>query len=105
MSYSARRRHRASAARLRWLRRRLPGWRVRVGGYAQPQTNQKAIWALVPGILGLVCCGSSPASGADPRQQAKKEIAAPAAARRPVRAWRRPGFVLGIIAIVLGVLC
>jgi hypothetical protein len=26
------------------------------GGYAAPRTNQKAIWSLVTGILGLVCC-------------------------------------------------
>ena len=26
-------------------------------GYVQPQTNSKAIWALVLGILGLLCCG------------------------------------------------
>ena len=27
------------------------------GGYAHPQTNQKAVWSLVLGIVGLVCCG------------------------------------------------
>lgn len=27
------------------------------GGYAAPQTNQKALWSMILGILSLVCCG------------------------------------------------
>ena len=27
------------------------------GGYAMPQTNQKALWSMILGILSLVCCG------------------------------------------------
>ncbi len=27
------------------------------GGYSMPQTNQKAVWALVLGILSIVACG------------------------------------------------
>lgn len=27
------------------------------GGYAVPQQNKKALWSLILGILGLVCCG------------------------------------------------
>lgn len=73
-------------------------------GYAQPKTNQKAIWSLVLGILGLVCCGffaGIPALILG--NMAKKEIAASGGAETGA-GMAQAGFVLGIIAIVLGVL-
>jgi putative exporter of polyketide antibiotics len=73
-------------------------------GYAQPKTNQKAIWALVLGILGLVCCGfiaGIPAVILG--NSAKKEIAASGGAETGA-GMAQAGFVLGIIAIALGVL-
>jgi len=73
-------------------------------GYAQPKTNQKAIWSLVLGILGLVCCGfltGIPALILG--NSAKKEIAASGGAETGM-GMAQAGFVLGIIAIALGVL-
>ena len=74
------------------------------GAYGQPATNSKAIWSLVLGILGLVCCGflaGIPALILG--NSAKKEIAASGGAQSGA-GMAQAGFVLGIIAIVLGVL-
>jgi len=74
------------------------------GGYAQPKTNQKAVWSLVLGILGLVCCGlftGIPALILG--NSAKKEIAASGGSQTGA-GMAQAGFVLGIIAVVLGVL-
>ncbi len=74
------------------------------GGYAQPKTNQKAIWSLVLGILGLICCGlfaGIPALILG--NMAKKEIAASGGAETGA-GMAQAGFILGIIAIVLGIL-
>jgi putative exporter of polyketide antibiotics len=74
------------------------------GGYAQPKTNQKAIWSLVLGILGFVCCGifaGIPALILG--NMAKKEIAASGGAESGA-GMAQAGFILGIIAIVLSVL-
>jgi hypothetical protein len=73
-------------------------------GYVQPKTNQKAIWALVLGILGFVCCGifaGVPAIFLG--NAAKNEIAASGGAQTG-RGMAQAGFVLGIIASVLGVI-
>ena len=67
--------------------------------YGAPQgTNSKAIWSLVLGILGVLCCGPLGHRRADPRPL------------RPERDRRRPvsraaglakaGWILGIVAIV-----
>ena len=74
------------------------------GGYpGQPQKrNGKAIWSLVLGIVGLVCCGfvaGIPAVILG--TTAKKEIAA---GQGTGRGMAQAGFVLGIISIVLGLL-
>lgn len=73
-------------------------------GYAQPKTNKKAVWSLVTGILGLICCGLV---GGIPAlilgNMAKKEIAASGGAETGA-GMAQAGFVLGIIAIVLSVL-
>jgi hypothetical protein len=69
-------------------------------GYGAPQTNKKSIWALVLGIVGLLCCGlfaGIPALILG--RQAQKEIDASAGAQTG-RGMATAGFVLGIIAIV-----
>jgi putative exporter of polyketide antibiotics len=74
------------------------------GGYAQPRTNQKALWSLILGILALVCCGlfaGIPALILG--NSAKKEIAASAGAESGA-GMAQAGVVLGIIAIALSVL-
>ena len=73
-------------------------------GYATPQTNQKAIWSLVLGILGLVCCGiftGIPALFLG--MSAKKEIEAAGGAQSGA-GMAQAGFVLGIIATALALL-
>lgn len=73
-------------------------------GYAAPKTNQKAIWALVLGILGLVCCGiftGIPAIFLG--NAAKKEIASSGGAQTG-GGMAQAGFILGIVATVLGAL-
>lgn len=73
-------------------------------GYAQSATNKKAIWALVLGILGLVLCGflaGIPAIILG--KMAQNEIDVSGGAQRG-RGMATAGFVLGIIACVLGVL-
>lgn len=70
-------------------------------GYAAPKTNQKAIWALVLGIVGLVCCGifaGIPAIFLG--NAAKKEIAASGGTQTGT-GMAQAGFIIGIIATVL----
>lgn len=67
-------------------------------------SNKKAIWALVLGILGLVCCGivtGIPALILG--NTAKKEIDASGGAQTG-RGMAQAGFILGIISIVWTVL-
>jgi hypothetical protein len=74
------------------------------GGYAQPQTNKKSIWALVLGIVSLICCGifaGVPALILG--NSAKKEIAASGGAQTGA-GMAQAGVILGIISIVLSVL-
>jgi hypothetical protein len=73
-------------------------------GYAAPQSNKKAVWALVLGILGLVCCGlvaGIPALILG--NQAKREIAS-SGGMQTGGGMAQAGFVLGIISIALSVL-
>ena len=72
-------------------------------GPVAPQ-NQKAVWSLVLGILGIVCCGLIAAIPAVILGHlAKKEVAAAAGAQRG-EGMAQAGFILGIIGIVLSVL-
>ena len=69
----------------------------------QPQgTNKKAIWSLVLGVLGLLCCGiftGIPAVILG--RSAKSEIARTG---QDGSGMATAGFVLGIIAIVWGII-
>ena len=82
-----------------------PGYGGYGGGYAgPPKSSSKAVWALVLGILGLVCCGfftGIPAIILG--KQAQNEIDSSAGAQSG-RGMATAGFVLGIIACVWGVL-
>lgn len=82
-----------------------PGNYGPVGGYgAAPVTNQKAIWSLVLGILGLVCCGffaGIPALILG--KMAQGEIDA-SGGLQTGRGMATAGFILGIIACVFGIL-
>ncbi len=74
------------------------------GGYAQPQTNQKALWSMILGIVGLICCGlfaGIPALILG--NMAKKEIAASGGAQTG-GGMATAGVILGIIAIVWSII-
>jgi Domain of unknown function (DUF4190) len=75
------------------------------GGYgAPPGNNKKALWALILGILGLLCCGfftGIPAIILG--KQGQNEIDASGGMQQG-RGMATAGFVLGIIACVWGVI-
>ena len=64
---------------------------------AVPGTNKKAIWSLVTGIIGLLCCGLLGIASIILGQQAKKEIAASGESGGGMAT---AGVVLGVIALV-----
>lgn len=72
------------------------------GGGAPQGTNKKAIWSLVLGLLGLLCCGfftGIPAIILG--RSAKTEIAGTG---QQGAGLATAGFVLGIIAVVWGII-
>ena len=75
------------------------------GGYGPPPgNNSKSIWALVLGILGLLCCGfftGIPAIILG--KQAQNEIDG-SGGQQTGRGMATAGFVLGIIACIWGVI-
>lgn len=73
-------------------------------GYSQPQQNQKALWSMILGILGLVCCGIFAAVPAlILGNNAKKEIAASGGAQTG-EGLAKAGVILGWIGIALSLL-
>ncbi len=69
---------------------------------AVPGTNKKAIWSLVLGIVGLICCGFIAGIPAIIlANMAKKEIATTGEGGSGMAT---AGLVLGVIAIVWGVI-
>ena len=73
-------------------------------GGQPPGSNKKAIWALVLGILGLLCCGfftGIPALILG--KQAQSEIDA-SGGQQTGRGMATAGFILGIISIVWGII-
>ncbi|HSI26906.1 MAG TPA: DUF4190 domain-containing protein [Aeromicrobium sp.] len=81
-----------------------PGAAVPGGIPGPPPQNKKAVWALILGILGFLCCGVFAAVPAlILGSQAKREIAA-SAGRQTGAGMAQAGFVLGIIGTILGVL-
>lgn len=72
------------------------------GGGAPQGNNKKAIWSLVLGILGLLCCGIFTGIPAVIlARSAKAEIAATG---QQGGGMATAGFVLGIIAVVWGLI-
>ena len=70
------------------------------GGYGgPPKTNSKSIWALVLGILGMLCCGVLGIPALILGKQAQNEIDA-SGGTQTGRGMATAGFVLGIIACV-----
>lgn len=71
---------------------------------AAQQQNQKAMWSMILGILGLVCCGIFTAIPAlILGNMAKQEIAA-SGGRQSGQGMAQAGFIMGIVGIVLSVL-
>ena len=73
------------------------------GGYAQPQSNKKALWSMILGIVGVVLCCAGILFGVPALilgNMAKKEIAASGGAQTGA-GMAKAGVILGIIAIVI----
>ncbi|TCI99792.1 DUF4190 domain-containing protein [Aeromicrobium sp. IC_218] len=71
------------------------------GGYgAPPEQNKKALWSMILGIVGLLCCGIAGIVAIVLSNTAKKEIAA-SGGRQTGAGMATAGLVLGIVAIVL----
>ena len=80
------------------------GQPARTPGAGQQEQNQKALWSMILGILGLVCCWlvtSIPAIILG--NMAKREIAA-SGGRQSGQGMAQAGFIMGIIGVVLGLL-
>lgn len=74
------------------------------GGYAAPQTNQKALWSMILGILSIVCCGlfaGIPAIYLGGK--AKTEIASSGGAQTG-DGMAKAGVILGWISIAFSIL-
>jgi hypothetical protein len=79
------------------------------GGYGQPaygapapgSTNKKATWALVTGILGLLCCGPLGIVAIILGRNAEQEIRVTGEGGAGMA---KAGFILGIIALAFLVL-
>jgi hypothetical protein len=72
--------------------------------YGPPKNNGKALWALILGIIGLVCCGiftGVPAIILG--KMGQNEVDASNGTQKG-RGMATAGFVLGIIAVVWGVI-
>ncbi|WP_332663632.1 DUF4190 domain-containing protein [Aeromicrobium sp.] len=71
------------------------------GGYgAPPESNKKALWSMITGIISLFCCGVVLGPVAIVlSNQAKSEIAATGGAQ-PGAGQAKAGLILGIIGIV-----
>ncbi len=82
-----------------------PGGMPAPGGYGGvPQQNKKALWSMILGIVGIVCCGfftGIPALILG--NQAKQEIAA-SGGTQTGEGMATAGVILGIVAIAFGVL-
>jgi Domain of unknown function (DUF4190) len=73
------------------------------GGAAVPQQNQKALWAMISGIVSLLCCGIILGVVAIVlSMQAKKEIAASGGSQSG-DGMAQAGLITGIIGIVLSI--
>jgi hypothetical protein len=71
------------------------------GGYGGvPQQNKKALWSMILGILGLVCCGFAGIAALILGNQAKQEIAA-SGGTQTGEGMAKAGVILGIISIVI----
>lgn len=74
------------------------------GFYQPPKTNQKALWSMILGILGLVCCGLFAGVPALVLGNiAQKEIASSGGAQTG-EGMAKAGVILGIITIAFSVL-
>lgn len=74
------------------------------GGYAQPQSNKKALWSMILGIVSIVCCGILAGIPALILGNiAKKEIAA-AGGMQSGGGMAKAGVILGIISIALTII-
>jgi hypothetical protein len=83
-----------------------PGYQPAPGGYygsPAPKGNQKALWAMILGIVGLVCCSPLAIAALVLGIIAKEEIDE-SHGTQSGRGQAQAGFVLGIIGCVLMVI-
>ena len=81
-----------------------PGGAPAPGGYGgMPQQNKKALWSMILGILGLLCCGLAGIPALILGNQAKQEIAS-SGGTQTGDGMAKAGVILGIIALVLMVI-
>ncbi len=73
------------------------------GGAAAPRTDQKAVWALVLGILSILCCGFLAGIPALLLGSSSKRAIDASGGGLSGRGMAQAGVVLGIIGIVLSV--
>ena len=75
------------------------------GGYGggAPEQNKKALWSMILGIVGLLCCGVAGVVAIVLSTQAKKEIEA-SGGRQTGAGMATAGLVIGIVAVVLWIL-
>jgi len=73
------------------------------GGYAVPAGNQKALWSMILGIVGLLCCAIASIVAIVLGVQAKKEIAA-SGGMQTGAGQAQAGFILGIVGCALAVI-
>ncbi|HNM98255.1 MAG TPA: DUF4190 domain-containing protein, partial [Marmoricola sp.] len=77
-----------------------PAYGQPYGAPAPAASNQKALWAMISGIVGLLCCGPLGIVALILGNQAKKEIAATGGVQGGL-GMAKAGVILGIIALVL----
>ncbi|CAN5142617.1 hypothetical protein BH09ACT10_BH09ACT10_02510 [soil metagenome] len=74
------------------------------GGYpAVPQTNKKALWSMITGILGLACCGPVGIVAIVLSTQGKSEIEM-SGGQQTGLGLAKAGLILGILSCVFMVI-
>jgi hypothetical protein len=69
-------------------------------GYQPPESNKKALWSLILGIVGLVCCGFAAIAAIVLANQARNEIRMSGGAQTG-GGQAQAGLILGIVGCAL----
>ena len=74
------------------------------GGYAAQQTNQKALWSMILGILSITCCGIFAGIPALILGNLAKKDIAQSGGKQKGAGMAKAGVILGIISVVLSII-